>query len=215
MPRWSLRHWYLASAAAALLTIAFALVMRADMPATRTLMLLNLAVFNAQLVEKFGWPGGFAGLQHSSIVPDGWHRLSCPDPARDIWTSCWFALFVFLPPVLFPDQIWMVMSSIAFGWITAVCHATILSDRPGLHYTPGLATALLGFVPVGLAFLCHAYDIGIPISLVDWGLGLLIPLADGAVVLGISLALARRAGGRHRSPAALMARHLRRTPAAH
>lgn len=197
MPRWPLRHWYLASAAIAMFIIVLALVMRDSMSTTRMLMLLNLAVFNLQLVEKFGWPGGFAGLSDAVADSLGQTRLRFDSPGQAMTLGGWLGLFVLLPPVLFPDRIWLVMSSVIFGFLEVLGHSTVVGSRPGPHYNPGLAVALLGYVPVGLAFLGHAYDIGIQITLLDWGLGLLIPLGGYAAVLGLGLAEERRRAVRH------------------
>lgn len=201
MPKWLLRHWYLFSATVALLSVALVLVRHDAMPLTRTLMVLNFAVFNLQFTEKFGWPGGFAGLRDTSAVPAGWPRPAWSEPGRNVWAHGCLAVFVFLPPVLFPDQMWLVMGSVSLGFMAALCHCTVFGTRPGLHYNPGMAMALLGYVPVGLALLCHAYDIGIQITLVDWGAGLLIPLGLYGLVLGIAALLSRRASARHRRAA--------------
>lgn len=198
MPRWFLRHWYLFSAAVALLAIALAIVMRDATSAVRTLMLLNFAVFNLQFTERFGWPGGFVGLRDTSVLPTGWPRPASSEPRHNVWTHSWFAVFVLLPPVLFPDQEWLVMGSVIFGFVATLCHCTVFGTRPGLHYNPGMAMSLLGYVPVGLALLCHAYDIGIQITLVDWGAGLLVPLGQYGLVLAISAALLQHRRGRRR-----------------
>jgi hypothetical protein len=79
-----------------------------------------------------------------------------------------FAYVFYLLPVFFPHTIWLGLAPILVGAVLQVIeHAIIVNYKIRSVYSPGVATSILGFLPVGVVYIYYIQAKGLA-SGWDW-----------------------------------------------
>ncbi|PZP43187.1 MAG: HXXEE domain-containing protein [Pseudopedobacter saltans] len=120
-----------------------------------SLALLNLAVINLHFFEEFGFPGGFPYFANMMF---GYKNSPAPDrfPLNQLsafLTNWGTAVVMYLLPIFFPKKIWLGLMPIIFGLIQVLVHGIINNKMLKTWYNGGLATALLGHLPIGILYI--------------------------------------------------------------
>jgi Protein of unknown function with HXXEE motif len=58
-----------------------------------------------------------------------------------------------LAPVLFPMKRWLGLAPVLVGWSQIVLHGIVIPRKAGAKYGPGILTALLLHLPIGIGYL--------------------------------------------------------------
>lgn len=194
------RHWYNLSA---VIGLAILLVLAAgwtDFTVLQRLAIANLAVFMFHVFEEFGFPGGFGKLANTLLYshsPDI-HRWPLNQKSAMIGNWAFGALF-YVPPIFFPNVIWLGLCPMLFGAIGQVLAHGVLNNvvlkRAGRRYgyNSGLATAVLGHLPLCVLYGIYIEQQGLATPW-DWIIGFLYAVFAYVVVfrLGIMKALEDR-----------------------
>ncbi|URJ62545.1 HXXEE domain-containing protein [Paenibacillus polymyxa] len=117
--------------------------------------------------EEYRWPGYFAGLFNNvmfkSDTPD--HYPLNTQSAMIINVA--IAYVFYLLPVWFPQVIWLGLAPVFMGFFQVVWHGIVVNIKAKTLYNPGLFTALLLHVPVGVGYIHEIVQRDIPTA-IDW-----------------------------------------------
>jgi hypothetical protein len=177
---WYRRHWYevgLPIAIAAALVALFA-----ELETLQRIVLLNFAVLLIHQFEEYRFPGGFPAIMNKVIqasdVPDRYplnqnNALVINVPA---------AYPFYLLPVFFPDEAWLALGPVLFGFGQFFFHGVYTNLKLRNVYNPGLAAVVFGHVPVGIWYVVEGYSED-AISGWDWLIGVVYAAAFAFVTL--------------------------------
>jgi len=128
--------------------------------------------------EEMRYPGGFPEMMMS--------RLNFAIPNRHAAKAIvdGYVLYLVFVPLFFPHVIWLAMASMLLGVLEAVAHtAEIKLFRLKHPYSPGLATAIVLLLPIGIFGITYAvrHDVMRP---KQWAYSLLCMAAGFAIAQG-------------------------------
>ncbi len=93
-----------------------------------------------------------------------------------------FAVLFYLPPIFLPNIIWLGLMPVLFGAVFQVAaHGVLTNLKLRRVYNAGLATALLGHVPVGVCYIYYVQTNGLS-SGWDWLIAILYMAFAYAIV---------------------------------
>jgi len=156
MIRWYLRNWYNVSGvvgAAALVVLA---IWWGDLGIVQRLMLVQFALINLHFFEEFGFPGGFPMLANKLELRSDKPSHHPLNQATVAFGNNWFALVVYLPAVLFPDQVWLTLGVTMFGFLELIMHSVVFNRMIHHWHNGGLWTSI-GMSIASVAYLVHGY----------------------------------------------------------
>jgi len=162
------RHWYEVGALVAVGAAVWLVFGWHDMGVLQRLLLLNFIVLLIHQYEEYGWPGGFPWIHNEVVAPSGGPGDRYPlnqNSALFINVVGW--AFCFLP-TLFPNQLWLGLAMVLFGFGQLIYHGVVTNRKFKRLYNPGLATVVLGFLPLGIWYLVEVYSKS-TVTLGDWG----------------------------------------------
>jgi len=165
------RHWYNVGLVLGVLTLAWAFV--GHFTTIQFILLLNFAVLTVHQFEEYGWPGGFPRIMNEGVLPKGGPAdRYVLNQNNALWVNAIIGWPFYLIPVFFPDVIWLGLAPTLFGFGQFGFHGLFVNSKLKSFYNPGLATVVLGHLPIGIWYLVELYSQG-AIPLLDWGLALI------------------------------------------
>ncbi|KAJ4316017.1 hypothetical protein N0V84_008081 [Fusarium piperis] len=176
-------HWYDVGAVSAIVTINyFYNNRRALTPAQKWLLASFLAILIHQF-EEYRFPGGFPAAMnigvHASARPERY-----PLNAQSAMITNTVATYgLYLPPIFYPEKIWFGLGPMIMGFGQVLIHGMNINAKMHSFYNPGLASAILVHVPVGIAYLRHVRSIG-QLSPRQFVLGVVYGIAITYVLIG-------------------------------
>ncbi|WP_373101120.1 MULTISPECIES: HXXEE domain-containing protein [Pasteurellaceae] len=73
-----------------------------------------------------------------------------------LWTNWGTTLFMYLPPIIFPNTIWLGLVPMIFGGVAQLLiHGIVNKKMLKSRYNAGLATTLFGHFPLFVAYVYH------------------------------------------------------------
>ena len=158
------RHWHdigLGSAAAAGACLLFGWD---NFDVLQRLLILNFIVVLLHQFEEYSWPGGFPAVANVVMVPlMGRSRYFKPlNQLSSAAANLTFAYVFYLLPAFFPSTIWLGLATIIVGAILQVIgHAIVVNYAIRSFYSPGVATAVLGWLPLGVVYVYYIHEKGL------------------------------------------------------
>ena len=179
---WYRRHWYDVGLFVASGAIILALVL--DVNVLAEILLLNFAVLLLHQFEEYGWPGGGPALINKVMMPS-----DRPDRYPLNQNSAMVGNVVagypfYLLPVFFTNTVWLALAPVLFGFLQVLLHGVAGNIKLKSFYNPGLATAVLGHLPLGVWYLVEVYDKNL-IGGWDWLIGVAYFVAFFVMSLGV------------------------------
>lgn len=161
-----LGNWaYLNLAIAALACVLLA-ALWGSLSVTQRFLMGALVFINLHFVEEFIWPGGFQIIGNTA-------EMCSPNPTYEplnqlsaFFGNNFVMVFAFLLPIVFPDQMWLVLTPAVFAILEVLMHFIFFPVRLGRFYNPGLVTTV-GLAVVMGAYLVWAAPLGIWTGM-DW-----------------------------------------------
>lgn len=166
------RNWYSIGAVVAVGALIYLIFAWSSLSVLQRLLLLNFVAMLLHQFEEYRWPGGFPavwnlGIQESA-TPDRY-----PANANSVMIVNLFFPYAFcLIPVFFPQLIWLGLAPMLMGFGQFAVHAIMINRKLRTWYNPGLATVLLLFIPLDIAYIIHIQSNGLA-SGWDWLIGVL------------------------------------------
>lgn len=180
-----LRHFYNISVFIGIAIILYTVLNWNSLSYLQALALLNLAVINFHFFEEFGFPGGFPYFANMMF---GYKNSPAPEryPLNQMsallinWGT---ALLMYVPPIFFPNVIWLGLIPILFGGLAQLLVHGIVNNRMlKTYYNGGLATAVLGHLPIAILYIRYisANDLA---TVWDYVIGVVLMVAYYVVVV--------------------------------
>ena len=171
-----LRHFYNLSVPIGVIIIIGTIIFWQDINALQRLALINLAVINFHFFEEFGYPGGFPKFANTMFA-----YKNSPRPDRfplnqmsAFLTNWGTALVLYIPPIIFPNEIWFGLAPILFGGLAQlIVHAIVNNKMLGTYYNAGLATVVFGHLPIAIIYIIYIHTHNL-VSFWDYVIGVVI-----------------------------------------
>lgn len=170
------RHWYQLGIIWGAIVLMWLVASWDETGWLQRLCALNFIVVMLHQFEEYMWPGGFpavmnigmSGSERPDRYPLNQHNATV--------TNVVLAYPFYLLPVFIPGHAWLGIPPILFGLSQFGIHGIRANLAMKTLYNPGLATTILGHIPVGIAYLWYGQSHGL-FSGLDWGLGILYTAA--------------------------------------
>lgn len=144
----------------------------------------NLLALFVHQVEEYILPGG--GPLFINVVLYGETKNYARFPGNKLSTA-WVSTLAYpfyISAILLPDEIWLGLAQTFFGFSQVIGHGLMMNIKGNTGYNPGLATALLLHLPIGVYYIAWAQDHSL-ISPHDWLYG--VAGFFGAMIITIPL----------------------------
>jgi len=171
------RHWFDTGIGLAGITGIFLLLKGGDLSQLQLILWLSLISLFIHQVGEYRWPGYFPGMVNAvlykSDMPDRYplnSQTSLVINAGIGW-GCYF-----LAAVLAERGIWLGIACILVSCGNIVAHVFLFNIKGKTFYNPGMATALLLFLPIAVFFFYNVIA-GSIAGPADWIAGILLGIA--------------------------------------
>ncbi|HZA11735.1 HXXEE domain-containing protein [Mycobacterium sp.] len=158
------RHWHDIGLVSAVVAGAYLLFGWGDLDFLQRLLILNFIVVLLHQFEEYSWPGGFPAVANLVLMPlAGMSRYFKPlNQLSSAVANLTFAYVFYLLPVFFPHTIWLGLATVIVGAVLQVIgHAIIVNYQIRSLYSPGVATAVLGWLPLGVVYVYYIQKHGL------------------------------------------------------
>ncbi len=158
------RHWHDVGLISATVAGIYLTVAWHDLGFLQRILILNFIVVLLHQFEEYSWPGGFpavANLIFMSLEPMSRYFKPLNQLSSAV-ANVAFAYVFYLLPVFFPDTIWLGLSTIILGAVLQVIgHAILVNYQIRSLYSPGVATAVFGWLPLGVVYVYYIQEHGL------------------------------------------------------
>jgi hypothetical protein len=165
------RHWYelgLIPAIAVLTWLGFSWNETAWL---QRLIVLDFVAMLLHQFEEYGWPGGFPPIANG-VMFKSLHPNRAPLSQLSASTNNFVLAYVFYGiAALFPTVHWLAIAACLLGLFQVFAHGIVTNRAFHSFYNPGMATAILLFLPIGVAYLWYGQANHL-LSPTDWALGI-------------------------------------------
>ncbi|WP_068501287.1 HXXEE domain-containing protein [Paenibacillus kribbensis] len=164
------RYWQDAGAVVGVIVCIGLLMNRTILSDITGILWLSFVAILFHQFEEYRWPGYFPGLFNSTMfkseAPD--HYPLNTHSAMIINVA--IAYIFYLLPVCLPQVIWLGLAPVFMGFFQVVWHGIVVNIKAKTLYNPGLFTALLIHVPVGIWYIHDVVKRDMSTGM-DWVLG--------------------------------------------
>jgi hypothetical protein len=164
------RHWHDVGIFSALVAGICLAIAWNDLDVLQRILLLSFVVVLLHQFEEYSWPGGFPAVANLVMMSlGGMSRYFKPlNQLSSAVANLTFAYVFYLLPVFFPHVIWLGLSTMIVGAVLQVIgHAIVVNYQIRSLYSPGVATAVFGWLPLGVIYVYYVYAHGL-ITGWDW-----------------------------------------------
>lgn len=164
------RHWHDIGLGSAAVAALWLLVGWQDLTVLQKLLIVNFIIVLLHQFEEYSWPGGFPAVANVVMVPlMGNPRYFKPlNQLSSAMANITFAYAFYLLPVFFPRTIWLGLATIIVGAVLQVIgHAILVNYQIRSIYSPGVATAVFGWLPLGVVYVYYIHHHGLATGW-DW-----------------------------------------------
>ncbi|HEY3899745.1 MAG TPA: HXXEE domain-containing protein [Chthoniobacter sp.] len=148
------RHWHDFGLISTVVAAVYLIADWSQLVALQQLLLLNFIVVLLHQFEEYGWPGGFPAVANIVML-----RSDRPDryplnQQSSMVANLLFAYVFYLLPVFFPKMIWLGLAPVLVGFpLQFFGHVIIVNKKLKSLYSPGVATAVFGHLPVAAFYI--------------------------------------------------------------
>jgi hypothetical protein len=113
----------------------------------------NLMALMAHQFEEYVYPGYFPGQFNRGLFNSDSPRNYPLNPQTAMVINTCLAYPFYVAPVLFPKNKSLGLTPVLVGWSQIVLHGIVIPRKAGAKYGPGVATALLLHLPIGIGYV--------------------------------------------------------------
>ena len=134
----------------------------------------NLMALMAHQFEEYVYPGYFPGQFNRGLFNSDSPRNYPLNPQTAMVINTCLAYPFYVAPVLLPKNRWLGLTPVLVGWSQIVLHGIVIPRKAGAKYGPGVLTALLLHLPIGIGYIkaINAGAQGGSLDRTDWAKGL-------------------------------------------
>lgn len=153
------RHWHDVGLFSALIAGIYLALAWGDLSVLQRILIVNFIIVLLHQFEEYSWPGGFPSLANVVLLPSFARYMKPLNQLSSAVANCVFAYVYYLLPVFFPNAIWLGLSTFMVGSVIQVVgHCIVANYRIRSVYSPGVATALFGWLPLGVFYVYYIYE---------------------------------------------------------
>jgi len=162
------RHWHDIGLVSAAVAAAVLIATWNELVVLQKLLILNFIAVLVHQFEEYSWPGGFPAIANMVL-----QRSERPDryplnQNSSMVANLIFAYGFYLVPVFFPNVIWLGLAPVLSGiTIQLVGHAILMNRRLRTVYSPGVASIVFGWLPIGVVYIYYIVTNNL-VNLGDW-----------------------------------------------
>lgn len=160
MRQYIIRHWY---QIAVYVAGAYGLILAlGQWNLTQRTLLASLMFIHLHFYEEMGFPGGFpwigmtVELNMDSEDPRQWELTEL----SSFFGNGWFAVVVYLLPLLLPQLRFLTLASVVFAFAEVAMHLFYFNITMKVWYNPGLLTSVFGLLPLSVNYLARTIPTG-------------------------------------------------------
>jgi len=132
----------------------------------RALSVMNAMTMCAHQYEEYVDPGSFPGMVNIAMFKSD-QPLNYPFNAHSAMCANIFFRALYVPAMLFPKVKWLGLPPVLLGIFQAFAHGLLAPRVPNSKYSPGMLTAALLHLPIGITYLSALRAQG-PIGRANW-----------------------------------------------
>lgn len=158
------RHWHdfglIPAAAAGVYLVAT----WNDLEFLQRVLILNFIVVLLHQFEEYSWPGGFPAVANLIFMRlEPMSRVFKPlNQLSSAVANVTFAYVFYLLPVFFPNAIWLGLATMILGaGLQVIGHAILVNYQIRSLYSPGVVTAVFGWLPLGVVYVYYIHANGL------------------------------------------------------
>lgn len=168
-------HWFDVGLALALIVLGFLLI--ANQSALALLLWINLLALFLHQAEEYRYPGYFPGMMNvvmfASRLPDRYPLNTNTALIVNVTVGWGFYLLAAIFGLQAP---WLALATILVSAGNVIAHVLLFNVRGKSLYNPGMATAVILFLPIVAYFFVLVFQTNL-LSMVDWALGIILGAA--------------------------------------
>lgn len=146
-------HWYDLGAVLAMGIVGTTVLRRPSLNSLQTLSTLNFAAVLVHQFEEYRFPGTFPGQYNARIFGSDRPDRYPMNTLSAMLANAAITYAFYLPAVLFPESRRLGLGPVMLGLGQVFAHAVVLPVRTGKRYSPGLLSAVLLHLPIGISYL--------------------------------------------------------------
>ncbi|KAI0008036.1 hypothetical protein F4779DRAFT_589170 [Xylariaceae sp. FL0662B] len=179
-------HWYYFTAVAFVVSTFVMGFFGSFFTRLQSILIYNLMALFVHQVEEYILPGG--GPLAINVAFYGEKKNYDRFPGNKLsmaWVNT-LAYPFYISAAVFTDKIWLGLAQCLFGFSQVLGHGLVMNAKANTGYNPGVASALLLHLPIGLYYIAYVQDHQL-IRAVDWlyGFGALILASLVTVIIPI------------------------------
>ena len=158
------RHWHDVGLISATIAGVYLAVAWDDLDFLQRILILNFVVVLLHQFEEYSWPGGFPAVANLVMLsrPSTSRYFKPLNQLSSAVANVAFAYVFYLLPVFFPGTVWLGLSTIIVGAVLQVIgHGILVNYEIRSLYSPGVATAVFGWLPLGVVYVYYIQDRGL------------------------------------------------------
>lgn len=148
----------------------------------RIILVYSFMALLAHQYEEYAIPGGAPVILNAAFYGEKTDYDRFPGNQRNCLIVNMLAYPFYLAAILWPGAIWLGLATMFFGFFQVLGHGVIMNIRSKGWYNPGLATAVLLHLPIGIYYISYVSTHG-SIASGDWLLGALGFIVATAVLV--------------------------------
>lgn len=159
---WYMRNWYNVGAVFFAVLAFTMIICGAELLDRLSIILVAslMALFCHQF-EEFRLPGG-AGIIINIATYGELKLYDCyPGNTLSMVIVNTVAWFVYVAAIVFPNAIWLGLATMFFGFFQVVGHGVQMNIKTKGWYNPGLATAVILHLPIGIWYIVYITQHGL------------------------------------------------------
>lgn len=146
-------NWY-NIAGIACLSLAFVMGFWSYLFSTIQIILIySLMALLAHQFEEYVLPGGAPLVLNTAFYGEKKAYDRFPGNKQNCMIVNTLAYPFYILPIYIPEQIWLGLATMYFGFFQVVGHGIIMNIRGKTWYNPGLATAVFLHLPIGIYYI--------------------------------------------------------------
>ncbi|MEK4850415.1 HXXEE domain-containing protein [Paenibacillus sp. FSL H7-0756] len=129
-----------------------------EIPRINSILWLSLVAILLHQFEEYRWPGYFPGIFNKALF-----KSESPDnyplnKQSAMIINVVIAYVFYLLPVFFPSVVWLGMAPVLMGFFQIIFHGVVVNIRAKSMYNPGLVSAIVVHLPVGIWYINYVYE---------------------------------------------------------
>lgn len=166
---------------------------------TQKLLLASLMALPLHQFEEYQFPGGGPVVINRYFYGERDDYLTYPGNWNSIMVVNLSAYVFYLAALALPEVVWLGVATMFFNLYQVLGHCVQMNMKMRTWYNPGMATSVLLFLPISLAYLCHVVSAGLMTG-TAWVLALAAFVLMAAMTVIAPVQGLKKRNSKHRIP---------------